>query len=550
MLAATAMLTACGGGSDSADNPGILATVFGPGEEKQSTRSQLIESDLVFFGVVAADEPVAAQAAEEVLKYGGTAADAAVALALTLGVTMPSMASLGGGGVCVVHDPGKPDTEVIDFIAPPGSPVAGADRPSAVPTMLRGLTALHARYGRQDIRTLLASAEKLARFGFVVSRASARDFQLAAQPLFNDPAARAIFARADGRAPAEGDRLVQPDLANTFSRLRTDGVGSFYKGPFAAKIVDAVKASGGTLTLDDLSGYLPVWQPASLIPYQDQVLAFAPPPAGGGVGGALMWHMLASGDRYRNETEDGRAHLLVEASKRAFAARDRWIYGAQGAVPPESYTDAAIAEKLMSGFDARRATPASSIMPGRPATPENPSGTGFVVVDLVGQAVACSLTNYNFFGTGRVAPGTGILVSAAPGEGDRNALSLGPVVVFEQGYRSFRLAIAGAGGAAAMTATMSVLAESLLGEFTLEKAVQKPRIHHGGLPDVVLAEESVSQSVVAGLRGKGNEVVSVPSLGRLNAAECPLGLDAAIEEIACFVNSDPRGFGLAAEAER
>ncbi|MDA0664738.1 MAG: gamma-glutamyltransferase, partial [Proteobacteria bacterium] len=217
------MLTACGGGSDSGDGKGILGTVFGGGEEKASTRTRLIESDLVFFGVVAGDEPIAVRAAEEVLKYGGSAADAAVALALTLGVTMPSMASIGGGGVCIVHDPGKPDTEVIDFIAPRGSPVAGADRPSAVPTMLRGMTALHARYGNQDIRTLLASAEKLARFGFVVSRASARDFQLAAQPLFDDPAARATFARQGGAAPAEGERLGQADLAGTFFRLRTDG---------------------------------------------------------------------------------------------------------------------------------------------------------------------------------------------------------------------------------------------------------------------------------------------------------------------------------------
>ena len=188
--------------------------------------------------------------------------------------------------------------------------------------------------------------------------------------------------------------------------------------------------------------------------------------------------------------------------------------------------------------------------PSRTATAENPSGTGFVVVDLVGQAVACSLTNYNFFGTGRVAPGTGMLVAAAPGEGDRNALSLGPVAVFEQEFRSFRLAVAGAGGAATLTATMSLLAESLLGEFTLQKSMEKPRLHHGGWPDVVLAEETVPQSIVAGLRAKGDEVATVPALGRLNAAECPLGIDSNIEEIACFVNTDLRGFGLAAEAER
>jgi gamma-glutamyltranspeptidase/glutathione hydrolase len=548
-VAALGLLVACSSGGDTGGSSGFFGGLFGGGQEADGSRSRLVESDLVFFGVAAGDEPIAVQAAEEVLKYGGTAADAAVALSLTLTVTMPSMASLGSGGVCMVHDPSGKETEVIDFIAPPGTSVTGADRPSAVPTLLRGLAALHARYGRQDIRGLLAGAEKLARFGYTVSRATARDFGLAAKPLFNDPSAKAIFGGPNGAPPAEGTRLVQGDLANVYGALRTEGIAGFYKGDLASRLVDAVKAAGGTLTLDDLRNYLPEWRKAATVPYQDLVLAFAPPPAGAGVSDALIWNMLASGDRYRNETADGRAHLLAEASKRAFAARAQWLF-AQSGTSPEPFASAAVADRLMANYDPRRATPAASLDPPPVAVAENPSGTGFVVVDVVGQAVACTLTNYGFFGTGRIAPGTGILLAAAPGKGDRNALSLGPAIAYETEYRSFRFAAAGSGGAAATTATAAILAESLLAEFQLAVSVERPRIHQGGLPDVVLAEEAVPKEIVDGLRSRGHEVATVPSLGRINAAECPLGLDAVSEEVACFVYSDRRGYGIAAEAQR
>jgi gamma-glutamyltranspeptidase/glutathione hydrolase len=549
-LILAAMVAACGGDAEPGGKTGLLGGWFErePAPASADDRSALVGGDLVFFGVVAADEPVAVQAAEDILRFGGTAADAAVALALTLTVTKPSMASLGGGGVCVVHDPTGANTEVIDFIAPPGSPIDGADRPSAVPTLLRGLAALHARYGQTDFRTLLAGVEKKARFGTVMSRAAARDLALAAKPLFNDPEARRIFARADGAPVAEGDRLFQADLAETYAVLRTDGINSFYKGDFAARLVAAVAAAGGTLTREDLRRYLPRWRKAVLVPYREQVLAFAPPPAGVGVGGALMWNMLAGNDRYRAADPAARAHLLVEASKRAFAARPRWLGADDAADYP--FASRQVAEKLMANFDPARATPAAALDPKPRVAPENPAGAGFVVVDLVGQAVACTLTNYGFYGTGRIAPGTGILLAAAPGRGDRNALSLGPVITYESGPRSFRLAVAGSGGAATLTATMSVLAASILDGAILEKVVRLPRVHHGGLPDVVLAEKSVPDAVLAALRGRGHRVTVVPDLGRVNAAECPLGLDATSDEVACFVHADPRGFGIAAEAER
>lgn len=544
------LLAACSNDSEPEGKSGFFSSILQGSESRDEPRSSILESGLVFFGVAAGDEPNAVMAAEETLKFGGTAVDAAVSLALTMTVTMPSSVSLGGGGVCIVHDPGRKKTEVIDFIAPPGTTNTSADRPSAVPTLLRGLTAMHVRYGQSDLRGILASAEKKARFGHVVSRAAAREMALAAEPLFQDPETRRIFARPDGKPYAEGDRLIQLDLADTLAALRTGGIAGFYKGPLAERMATAAQDAGGTLTQEDLRGYVPRWRDAVAIAYEDQVVTFAPSPAGAGVGGGLMWNMLADQGRFKGAAGDLRAHLLLETAKRAFAARQTWLKPTGSDKADNAFAEPKRAATLMADFDPQVATPTSRLNPRPVVMRENPGGTGFVVVDLVGLSVACTLTNYNLFGTGRVAPGTGVILAAAPGDGDRNALSLGPVLAYDAEFRSFRFAAAGSGGAAALTATLSVAADTILKDQSLEKTISEPRVHHGGMPDVAVLEETVPEGVKESLRQKGHKTVVVPTLGRVNAAECPLGLDSKSETVACFVVADPRGAGMAAESER
>lgn len=548
---AVVLLAGCADEPESADKPGFFSKLLPDGKAEEKTKSKVIGSGLVFFGVAVGDEPNAVKAAEDVLKFGGTAADAAVTLALTMTVTMPSAASLGGGGICIVHDPEGKKTEVIDFIAPPGSPSGRADRPTAVPALLRGLAALQIRYGQSDMRGLLAATEKKARFGHVVSRAFARELALAARPLFDDPAARRIFARPDGKPYEEGDRLIQADLADIYAVLRNEGVTAFYKGALAERIVKAVQDAGGSLSLDDLRNFVPRWRKPVAIPYGSQIVNFVPAPAGAGVGGALMWNMLAEQDRFRAAGGgDAQAHLLLETAKRAFAARQKWLSATVAEDGKPGYADPQLASALMANFNPNAATPASSLDPAPVPVSENPSGTGFVVVDLVGLTVACTLTNYNLFGTGRVAPGTGIVLAAAPGRDGHNALSLGPVLAYDGETFSFRFAAAGAGGAAALTATTAIAASTVMADRRLSKAIGAPRVHHGGAPDIAVLEEAVPAGVKNALERRGHKTVTVPSLGRINAVECPFGLDAASESIACFVFADPRTAGMAAEAER
>ena len=510
-----------------------------------------ITNEAVFFGVAAGDEPNSVLAADNVLKAGGTAADAATALALSLTVTSPSAASLGGGGMCLVHSPADGKTEALDFIAPaPARPDPSADRPGAVPAMLRGIAALHARYGSVDFRSHLGKAEQLARFGHVVSRASASDFALSAGPLFADAAAQRIFARADGHPHGEGDRLVQQDLAEFLAELRVQGIGEFYDGALAEKFVRAARAAGAGLTVSDMRGFTPRWLKPIQIPYKDQILKFAPPPAVGGLAVSQMWHMLAANDRYREADDAERLHLLAEAAKRAFGLRDQWPDSVDNGTAVRLLGDPSDAVRSMRTYDPARATPSGQLDAKPRGTPENPSQTSFVVVDLVGQAVVCTLTNYNLFGTGRVAPGTGGVMAAAPGRGNRNALSLGGMVSVDADGQGLRFAASSSGGGAAATALMRVAAETLMSEKTLERAMTGPRIHHGGAPDIALAEMDVPDSIVERVRRKGHRVERAPSLGRVNAVECPLGLGTGSEEVACFVAADPRGHGLGSEAER
>ena len=199
-----------------------------------------------FIGGVAADEPRAVLIGRDILSAGGTAADAAVAMTFALAVTLPSSASLGGGGVCVVRDAGTKVTETLDFL--PGIPKtipATVVRPTAVPGNVRGLAALHAKYGKLRWAQLVSPAEKLARFGTQVSRAFASDFKRMPPAMLAEPAIRNIFFQNQGSRPIrEGDFLKQLDLSGVLGRLRARGAGDFYNGPLARQLVAAVTRGG------------------------------------------------------------------------------------------------------------------------------------------------------------------------------------------------------------------------------------------------------------------------------------------------------------------
>ena len=415
-LSASLALSGCGAAT------AVKNTVLGPSD----TGPRVLSG---FIGGAVADEPRAALAAKQVLALGGNAADAAVALGFMLAVTLPSRASLGGGGACVAYQPneGSPNKgvpEAVLFI-PPAPALRAGDRPAAVPMLARGLYLLAFRYGSQRFGDLVAPAEQAARSGFPVSRALANDLGQVAAPLISDPTAAAVFA-PNGTALTEGDRLQQTELAATLAQIRTVGVGDMYEGLLGHRLEEATAAAGGPVTVNDLRQARPALAAALGRTAGNDGVALLPLPADGGVAAAAALDVLA---------HDPAAVQQAGVASEAVASRFR----AQGG-------DAAT---LLAGGGTAAALPAL------------PASTSFVVVDRKGGAVACALTLNNLFGTGRVAAGTGILLAASPAV--KPPPLLGAAIVWNSNRRALKAAVGGSGQNAAALATAFAASQAAAG---------------------------------------------------------------------------------------
>jgi gamma-glutamyltranspeptidase/glutathione hydrolase len=501
-----------------------------------------------FFGGVAVDEPRAALIGRDVLQIGGSAADAATAVYFALSVTMPSAASLGGGGLCVYFDSESGTVEALDFLTrPPASVPPGTPRPNGVPGNPRGFFALHAKYGVLRWNELLRPSLQLARFGTQVSRAFARQLDAARDDLESGPEIARVFARPSGGGLVrEGDFLEQVDLATVLGRILSKGPGDFYSGQLAHQLVDAAAAAGGYLSIDDLRAYVPRWRPTVAFEQTNWTAHFAPPPALAGTVGHAMLAMLEDAG-YGDAEPDEQAHLMAETAMRAFADRAGWSGDlSQPAAQPEALSDPARYDALMASYAEDRHTVADALTP-RPNTPfENASATTFIAVDAYGSAAACAISMNSLFGTGRMAPGMGLFLAAPEGEG-RGPSPLGPVIVMNGFTNQLFFAGAASGGLAAPTALTGVLARTLLAGEPMDSAIAQPRVHHHGLPDVTYVEEALSPDIVEALETRTHTVRKTPVLGRVNALICPNGLTRESES--CQVAADPRGPGLAAAAE-
>jgi len=394
-----------------------------------------------FLGGVAAEEPVAASIAREVLSSGGNAADAAVAAGFAMAVTLPSRAGLGGGGACLLFDVRRNEPESIVFL--PGARASippNADRPAAVPLLARGLFALHARMrGGRPFEEVIAPAEQLARFGAPMSRALHGDVTAVQGPLFADPQVRAVFGRPDGSVIPVGDRMLNPALAATLTALRVAGVGDLHLGALARRVEEASGQIGaGTISVAELRAALPeVIRPVFVNARGADRIAFLPPPADGGLAAAAAFQALQSNLR------------LEEAQSRSLAVA---------------------AASRQRGGDTTALLAATDLPAGMPGN--LPASAGLTVFDRDGNAVTCVFTMNNLFGTGRMAPGLGFLMASAPGIGRVQPPLLSAGIAWNPNLRAFRMAVAGSGQDAAPMAVAAPLAAQLLREANAEAGVQ------------------------------------------------------------------------------
>jgi gamma-glutamyltranspeptidase/glutathione hydrolase len=486
-----------------------------------------------FAGGVVADEPRAALIGRDILLAGGSAADAAIAAAFAMSVTLPSRAGLGGGGLCLAYDPRLNRAEALDFVArAPAAPGA-----AAVPAMVRGLSVLYGRQGRLRWEQLIAPAEGLARFGTPVSRALAMDLDAAGTTLAGDPATRRIFARPDGAIRAEGDILTQEDLSSVLAAVRSRGGGDLYQGQTADQFVTAAMAVGAGITAEDLRAVAPTPRPTALVRHDEIAVHFAPPPSIAGVSEAQLFAMLAP--RWRRTSVEERPHLLAEGDLRAASDRARWLAPDMSVtVPIGDLVGPQRIGELIGGYraGARTATLATPLRQFNPAT------AGVVAVDREGGGVACTFTLNEMFGLGRVAPGTGIVLAAAPDGVTRGPQMLTPVLAAMARGGRIVFASTASGGWAGASAQVQVALRTVVETRPLEEAMDFARIHNPGTENVQV-EEAI-QGPLPGLGARGYCQSVVTNLGQVNAIYCPDGLFENAE--ACQFRADRRGAGFAA----
>jgi gamma-glutamyltranspeptidase/glutathione hydrolase len=497
-------------------------------------------------GMVASQEARATRIGVEVLEKGGNAVDAAVAVGFALAVTYPRAGNIGGGGFMVIHRAGRREAVAIDYreTAPQATtrdvfldgggnadPAKSLDSALGVgvPGTVAGLALAHEKFGsgKLSLAQLIAPAIRLARQGVPVEDDTAASLPSAQSRLARWPSSAKIFLKPNGAAIGPGDTLVQNDLAATLEAIARRGPRAFYEGVTAEKIVAALRAEGGLMTLDDLKNYRAMLRPPIRGSYRGYEIVSMPPPSSGGVHLVEMLNIL-EGYKLR-DIGIGSHHLMIEAMKRAYADRAVFLGDPDTVkVPVAGLTSKSYAAALRAAIDPDRARPSIAIKPGEPPPPEGDNTTHFGVVDRHGNAVANTYTLNLSYGLGMVAEGTGVLLNNelddfaakpmapnayglvgleanAPGPGKRPLSSMTPTIVLKNG-KPF-LVTGSPGGSRIITAVLQVITNVIDRGMTVAEAVKAPRLHHQWLPDEVVAEPGVAPDLIRELEARGHKVV-------------------------------------------
>jgi gamma-glutamyltranspeptidase/glutathione hydrolase len=519
--------------------------------------------------MVASDAPLASQAGVEILKRGGNAVDAAVAVGFALAVAYPEAGNLGGGGYMVIHMADGRNA-ALDYreVAPLAAtrdmyldstgtltnksivgPLA-----SGVPGAVAGLTTALSRYGTMSLPQVMAPAIRYAEDGIVVDSALAGSLR-------NNKDLLAQFAGASlflpGGAPAPlGATIRQPELARTLRAIATHGKNAFYRGALATAWTKELQAQGGIITLEDLKRYRPVWREPVRSTYRGYTLLTMPPSSSGGVTITETLNILEGYDSLPSFGSTRWAHILGSAYQRAFIDRNAKLADpAFVKVPVAQLTSKRYAARLRGTIGADRATPTTSI---GGAMSEGMETTHNSVVDRHGNAVATTTTLNNLYGSGVYLTSGGFFLNdemddfaAQPGkpnmfglvQGEANAIQPGkrmlsamsPTVVLDRGGKL--LLVAGSrGGPRIITSTSQVILNVLDYKMSLADAMSAPRLHHQALPDsLVIERDGVLPAVTDSLRAMGYGLSTGRGIGLVNAV---MRVRGGYEGV-----SDPRGSG-------
>ena len=517
-------------------------------------------------GMVVAPEARAARIGVDILKRGGNAVDAAVAVGFALAVTYPRAGNIGGGGFMVIHLAKNRNLDnrnvAIDyretapaaatptmFLDAKGDPDPTKSRDSGlsvgVPGTVAGLALAREKYGsgKLSLAELMAPAIALAQNGFALDNGIADQLPTTRGKLARWPSTAEIFLH-DGEPLHQGDRLVQSDLANTLRAIAQDGPRAFYSGPTAERIATAVRAAGGIMTADDLANYRAIERTAVRGTYRGVDIVSMPPPSSGGVALVEMLNILEGYDLGKLPREQA-LHDEIEAMKRAYADRAMFMGDPDTVKMPIA---GLISKKYAASLRATigdKSTPAADIKPGRPAEFEGQNTTHFSVIDRDGNAVSNTYTLNFYYGLGLVAPGTGVLLNnelddftakpgasnayglvgfAAnlPGPNKRPLSSMTPTIVLKDGKPY--LITGSPGGSRIITAVLQVIANVIDFHMPIDRAVSAPRLHNQWQPDETYAEPGFAADVLEALKRRGHNIVATePHTAANSIAVTPQG---------------------------
>lgn len=497
--------------------------------------------------MVVTQEPNATDIGVKVLRSGGNAIDAAVAVTFALAVTYPSAGNIGGGGF-LLYRSREGQSTFIDFreraplkasrdmyLGPDGDPTSESRegwKAAGVPGTVAGLEMAHQKYGRKKWAELIAPSVQLAAKGFEISYQQATGFRETSARLSAFPESKRIFLK-NGQFYEPGEKLIQPELAKTLQRIQKSGSRDFYHGETARILAEEMDRNGGLITLEDLKQYQVFERTPLKGSYKDFEVLTAPPPSSGGIGILQMFQVL-NGSGY-DKSGWGAAstiQFVTETMRRYYADRAEFLGDPDFVkIPVNHLISAAYADKRRSTILPNRATSSTEIGPGSIPKAESPQTTHFSILDAEGNAVALTYTINNGYGNSVTVPRLGFLLnnemddfSAKPGApnifgavgGSANAIapkktplsSMTPTILVQDGKPA--IVIGAPGGTRIINGVFQVLLNLIDFKMNVQDAIDRPRFHHQWKPDRLYLENGFSPDTIELLKGMGYEIGPFP----------------------------------------
>lgn len=504
--------------------------------------------------MVVSAHPLASEVGLEVLRQGGNAVDAAVAVQFALAVVYPVAGNIGGGGFMVIRNADGTST-TLDYrekaplaahrdmyLDDKGNAVAELSRRGhlavGVPGAVAGMIQANTEHGLLPFENLVKPAIRLARHGFALTEREAKALNRQQEELAKYNTHTTLFQRE--KAWETGETLTQTDLANTLQRIHDNGFDGFYKGETADLIVAEMQSANGIITHEDLEKYEAVWREPIVSDYKEYQIISMPPPSSGGIVLSQLLNMIepyALSEWGFQSTKS--IHLITEAERRAYADRAEHMGDSDFyEVPVNQLIEKEYATKRMTNFDPKKATPSSDISAGK-VMEESEETTHFSIVDVAGNAVSVTTTLNSGYGSKVVVKGGGFLLnnemddfSAKPGVpnlfglvgGEANAIepekrmlsSMTPTII-EKNNELF-MVVGTPGGSTIITSVFQTFINVVEYGLPLKDAVHNPRFHHQWLPDMIFTEENaISQEERESLEKMGHQIKTRGNIGRVEA---------------------------------